>query len=60
MKSMAMSSKFASGCSYIIHMILPASIAGTAADGDDDIRLEERHLLGAATCALQGGSGSTS
>ena len=30
---------------------------GTAADGDDDIRLEERHLLGAATCALQGGIG---
>ena len=27
MKSMAMSSKFASGCSYIIHMILPASMA---------------------------------
>ena len=30
---------------------------GTAADGDDDIRFEERHLLGAATCALQGGIG---
>ena len=27
MKSMAMSSNLASGCSYIIHMILPASMA---------------------------------
>ena len=27
--------------------------SGATADGDDDVRLKESHLLGAATCALQ-------
>ena len=53
MKSMAMSSNLHSGCSYIIHMIFAGVHSGATADGDDDVRLKESHLLGTATSHSQ-------